>query len=820
SLLALAYVLLGKPMQRRFLAEPMLRAADLLLQERVPKATAPVFPHATEASITRLPAAQEGSGMRVFTDPNSPAVEAHLLSNGRYHVAVTSAGGGYSRWGDLAVTRWREDGTCDNYGSFCYFRDLASGAVWSNSWQPTKTPTAHYEAIFTQARAEFRRTDQEIETYTQISVSPEGDVELRRVTLTNRSDSVRTVEVTSYAEVVLASPGQDIAHPAFSNLFVQTELLPQRQAIYCTRRPRSAEEQPPWMLHMMTVKGTTLGEPSYETDRLRFIGRLRTLARPAALDGQGPLSNSSGPVLDPVVSIRQTVVLQPHEAAQLDIITGVAASRGGVDAQAEKYRDPSLADRVFDLAWTHSQILLQQLAVTEADAQVYGRLVGSILYASALRRAKASILSHNQRGQSGLWGYGISGDQPIVLVRIRDRERLPLVRQAVQAHAYWRLKGLPVDLVIWNEDESVYRQSLQEAISDLVAASVEAPLVDRPGGVFIRRGEQMSEEDRALLQTVARIVLSDDAGSLAEQSARRGRTEPSIPHLQPQPSPRLQAHPGPPQTQPTPTQDLAYFNGLGGFSHDGREYITHLAAGQTTPAPWVNVIANPNFGTVVSESGSAYTWAENSHEYRLTPWNNDAVCDTSGEALYIRDEESGEYWSPAPLPARGSGTYVVRHGFGYSIFDYSQAGIHSELCVYVDTENAVKFCKLKIRNQSGRVRQLSATGFWELVLGDTRGKSLMHVVTESDPASGAILARNVYSSEFGDQVAFFNCSETSRSFTGDRTEFLGRNGSLGSPAAMRRVRLSNRLGAGYDPCAAFQTAWTLADGQERTLTFT
>jgi cyclic beta-1,2-glucan synthetase len=814
SLLSLAYVLLDKPMQRRFLADPMLRAADLLLQERVPQATAPVFPHASEARATRLASAEETGTMRVFTNPNSPAVEAHLLSNGRYHVAITSAGGGYSRWRDLAVTRWREDATRDSYGSFCYLRDLDSGAVWSNSWQPTTKPTQGYEAIFTQARAEFRRTDDQIETYTQISVSPEDDIELRRMTLRNRCETRRTIEVTSYAEVVLATQAQDESHPAFSNLFVQTELIRERQAIYCTRRPRSAEEQPPWMTHMMAVRGATLGESSYETDRMRFVGRHRTLASPAALEGKRPLSESAGSVLDPIVCVRQTVVLEPNEAVRIDLVTGVAESRAGVDALTEKYHDPSLADRVFDLAWTHSHILLQQLSASEADAQVYGRLAGSIIYASAQRRARPSVLARNRKGQSGLWGYGISGDVPIVLVRIRDHDQVTLVRQALQAHAYWRLKGLVVDLVIWNEDDSVYRQLLQETILDLVAASPEASLVDRPGGVFVRRGEQMSDEDRALLQSVARIVLSDDGGTLAEQAERRGPTEVSIPNLKP--LRRLET----PVPYEPPRRDLAFFNGLGGFSHDGREYVMILAAGQTTPAPWVNVIANAQFGTVVSDGGSVYTWAENSREFRLTPWHNDPVSDLSGEAIYLRDEETGRFWSPSPLPARGPHTYIVRHGFGYSFFDYTDEGLTTELCVYVAIDAPVKFYKLKVTNHSGRPRQLSITGYWELVLGDSRSRSLLHVVTETDPASGAILARNVYSPEFGDRVAFVNCSESNRTFTGDRAEFLGRNGRLASPAAMQRVRLSGRVGAGYDPCAALQTPLTLADGQERTITFT
>ncbi len=814
SLLSLAYVLLDKPMQRRFSADPAFRAIDLLLHERVPKVTVPVFPHAIEASTIRSESAEEAGTMRVFTDPSGPVPEVHLLSNGQYHVAITSAGGGYSRWRDLAVTRWREDPTRDCWGTFCYLRDLDSGALWSTAWHPTARPSRPYEAIFTQARAEFRRQDEQIETHAEISVSTEDDLELRRVTLTNRSDRVRTIEVTSYAEVVLATQAQDESHPAFSNLFVQTEIVLPQNALFCTRRPRSREEHPPWMMHMMTIDGTTTGQPSFETDRMRFIGRGRSLATPVAFDRKASLSNTVGSTLDPIVSIRHQLILQPGESARVDIVTGVAETRAGTQGMAEKYSDPNLANRVFDLAWTRAPIMLQQLNASEADAQAYGRLAGSIIYSSGLRRARTSVLSRNRRGQSGLWGYGISGDLPILVVRIRDSDKIELVREAFQAHAYWRMKGLIVDLVIWNEDDSVYRQSLQDSIMDAVAASTASAMLDRPGGVFIRRGEQMSDEDRSLLQTVARVVLHDDAGSLIEQVERRGRVEVSVPPLRPT---RRRADVV--AAEPI-TRDLAFFNGLGGFSRDGREYVTLLKPNVATPAPWVNVIANSQIGTVVSESGSAYTWVDNSHEFRLTPWTNDPVSDTCGEAIYLRDEETGRFWSPSPLPARGTNTYLARHGFGYSIFDYTEDGITTELCLFVAIDAPVKFVRIKIRNHSGRARQLSVTGYWEWVLGELRSKSLMHVVTELDPVTGAIFARNYYSPEFADKVVFADCSESVRTFTGDRTEFLGRNGASSNPAAMRRARLSNRTGAGADPCAAIQTLVNLEDGHEKIIVFT
>jgi cyclic beta-1,2-glucan synthetase len=832
SLLAFASVLLDSPMQRRFMADPSLKSATLLLQERIPKLTVTVFPHTGEATTARgIPAAQ-ANAIRVVTDFDGPAPEVHLLSNGRYHVAISAAGGGWSRWRGLAVTRWREDATRDHWGQFCYLRDLDSGVVWSNTWQPTTRGGRRGEAVFMQSRAEFRRVDEQIEAHTLVSVSTEDDVELRRLSLTNRSERRRSIEVTTYTEVALAPQGQDESHPAFSNLFVETEILAGRPALLATRRPRSPDERPPWLLHVVTGSCATedcahaVGKPSFETDRRVFLGRGRTPRDPAACTSESQhrktLSGTTGATLDPVVSIRRTVVLEPGETVRLDIVTGIAESREQAAEIAVKYSDPCLADRIIELAWTRGAIMLQQLAISEQEAQAYGRLAGALVHASRLRRTSPAVIARNRRGQSGLWGHGISGDLPLVLVRIRDRHQLELVQQAIRAHGWWRMHGLDVDLVIWNEDDSVYRQVLHESILDLVSASPEAGLIDRPGGIFVRRGEQLSEEDRGLLQASARVMLTDEAGTLVEQVERRGRSEIMIPPLKPRrrlapPASTTSAterEPGPPPAE------LHAFNGLGGFTADGGEYVIHLRPGVCTPAPWVNCLANPRIGTLVSESGNACTWVDNSHEFRLTPWTNDPVSDIGGEAIYIRDEDTGRFWSPTPQPTRGRGTYTVRHGIGSTVFEHADDGLASELTLFVAEHEPVKFVRLTIANTSGRPRALSITGYWEWVLGELRTRSLMHVVTEVDHLTGALFARNAFTNEFATMVAFVDTSEVARTVTGDRTEFIGRNGSLSAPAALERMRLSGRVGAGFDPCAAMQVQVLLDDGEQRTVVFT
>ncbi|MBP6333935.1 MAG: cyclic beta 1-2 glucan synthetase, partial [Bacteroidia bacterium] len=520
-------------------------------------------------------------------------------------------------------------------------------------------------------------------------------------------------------------------------------------------------------------------------------------------------SGHQGSVLDPIVSIRYKVVLDPDETIVVDIITGVGETRDVCEGLIDKYQDKHHKDRVFELAWTHSQVVLRQINAKEVDAQLYSQLASSIIFNNSALRADPSVIVKNHRGQSDLWGYSVSGDLPIVLLRIEDQNNIQLVKQLVQAHTYWRLKGLKIDLVIWNEDYGGYRQLLQNQILSYISDEVK----DAHGGIFVRAAEQISNEDRILFQTVARLIVSDTGGTLNDHLNQKAAAKVIIPYL-------IASKPIVPLASGLSVKrDLNFYNGLGGFSPDGKEYVISIENKKMTPAPWVNVIANKNFGTVISESGQSYTWTENAHAYRLTPWQNDPVCDSGGEVFYLRDEETKQFWSPTPLPRGGQSAYTTRHGFGYSIFEHSENGIHSEMTVFVDTEAAIKFTIIKLKNNSGESRRLSATGYTEWVLGDVRSKTVMNVVTELDPESGALFARNSYNTEFARRVAFFDVDESHRTFTCDRTEFIGRNGSLQNPDAMSRQKLSGKIGCALDPCAAIQVAFELADGEEREIIF-
>jgi cellobiose phosphorylase len=439
-------------------------------------------------------------------------------------------------------------------------------------------------------------------------------------------------------------------------------------------------------------------------------------------------------------------------------------------------------------------------------------LAGSVVFINPTFRAPSSILQKNQRGQSALWSYAISGDIPIVLLHVSDSSKITLVKQLIRAHAYWRSKGLATDLVILNEDPSGYRQVLQEQIQSLVA-SMGIATTEKQGKVIVRPADQVSAEDHILLKTVARVIIADSKGTLNDQVNKPVPEKPTTAKLIP--------------TRQIPVVsrkavvkgDLQFFNGLGGFSPQGNEYVITTNRDKHTPLPWINVIANPMFGTIVSESGSSYTWFENAHEFRLTPWKNDPITDACGEAFYIRDEETGHYWSPLALPTPDTSSYVTRHGFGYSIIEHTEDGINTEVCIYVDIESPIKFVTIHLHNHSGRLRKLSVTGYVEWVLGGLRSKSLMHVVTAVDNASGALIAKNKFNSEFQNYVGFFDVDDVNYSYTTDRTEFIGRNGTLKNPAAMNRVQLMGKVGAGMDSCAAIQVPIELENGNERHLVF-
>ncbi|WP_027621850.1 GH36-type glycosyl hydrolase domain-containing protein [Acetivibrio clariflavus] len=810
SLVALNNYINGNVMQQRFHNDPVVNAAKLLLQEKVPANI--IFTKENKEKIlpfTDVTYDVEDS-LREYSHPDYELPKAHILSNGSYSVMVTDRGTGYSRNSMIDVTRWREDITLDNYGIFFYIRNTNTNTIWSSTYSPADKRPDMYNVVFTSGVAKYHRRDGDIDTVTEVVVSSNDNAEIRRLTFTNHGNETCVLEVSSYYELVLAQHGTDVAHPAFSNLFIRTEFIPELNCLIANRRPRSENDKPVWSLNLMTIEGEAVGGLQYETDRFKFIGRGRNVTNPQVIEERKPLTNTVGPVLDPIMSMRCMLKIEPGKTAKVNLVVAVGENRGAVLDLAAKYINPEIIPEEFNLAATRSRVEARYLNLKASEIEFYQELLSHILFISPAQKLRMECIINNTKGQSGLWAYGISGDIPIVLLTLEKTDDIDIVYELLKAHEYWKYKNLKVDLVILNEEENSYTNPLQGLLFDILSSSHAHDMINKPGGVFVIKKSNLPEEDINLICAAARVVLKGSAGDLREQLYIKNEN-----HL-----PQLKEYKGTIkkyQNKYAENSDLQFFNGIGGFKNDGKEYEIVLKSGITTPLPWTNVISNRKFGFIVTESGGGYTWHENSRENKLTPWSNDPVSDTPGEIIYVTDDDTGEVWNITALPIRENETYSAIHGFGYSIFRNSGHGFEQELTQFVPVKDNVKLSLVRLKNTSDSSRKLGLYYYIRPVLGVSDQFTASHISTERHK-TGAILIRNTYNDEFPGRIAYVDTSIKDRTFTCDRKEFLA-GGALTNPPGLRRQKLSETVGAGLDPCVALGIFLEFDPGEEKEIVF-
>ncbi|MBL7661248.1 carbohydrate-binding protein [bacterium] len=804
SMVALANLLKENIFQKRFHADPRMRAFDLLLQERFPER----LPTIGSAATIKSPLDEKHGDLgetviQTVTTPHSYIPHTHFLSNGRYALMVDNVGSGFSSFDkELILTRWREDLVENRQGFYIYIQDVAAEKTWSVGYQPTCVQSERYEAVFGPDKVEIKREDQGIYTHTEIIVSPEDDLEIRKITLANLGKTTKILDVTSYGEVVLATAKADLSHPAFSKLFVESEYLEDHDALLFKRRKRSEHDPEQYLLHLVTMK-RVWARTQYESSRSRFIGRGGSLRRPLACEPGEQLAGNSGTVLDPIFALRVRVELQPGETESVSFISAFGNSREDLLDIANRFRDVFHVSRAFEMAWSQSSVELRSERFTAKQTHTFQKLASAVLFNVPKLRANQEILLRNRLGQPGLWRFGISGDLPIVLARITEENQFALVQELLLAHYYLRSKGCIFELIFFNEYPGGYLQLLQEQIEMHVRSSLSGPLLERKGGVFVRNVLQLSDVERDLLLSVSRVVLVGSRGNLSQQL--------KFDELEEQDARLLNA--------PAPARDhTAAFN----FSSDsagGSEFSFEVTPRLLPPLPWTNVIANQHFGTLVTEVGAGYTWSENSRENRLTPWSNDPVIDPIAEVIYLR-QKSGKVFCPTARPLQSSASYQVTHSFGRSSYASKHGDLQTKLTQFVAQTAAIKYFELEIENTAKTAEELVVYFYVDPLIGVFRQDNSRFIRTGFNPTAQVLHAENPYNQEFQGRIIFIGSSEKVLSYSSDKTEVIGKNRDTASPLMLQsEENLSGAIGLSQDPCLCLQVKIAINGNSSKRLYF-
>lgn len=785
----------------RFHRNPVMKCGEILLQEKIPMNIIVAKEKENTLDIGYEERQKKELVLRKYGKGSLKDVKCHILSSGSYSIFVTNSGTGYSKRENVHLYRWRKDSVVRPYGFFIYIKNLNNNKFWSTTYEPTKIEPEKYEVKFSDYKVSYYRSDSGIETQMDVVLFPEEDGEIRKVTLTNSGKEETLIELFSYLEITGDSYKADLAHPAFNSLFIRTELLDEYDALLANRRNNKEDQNPVWMAHVLVGDELEEGGFQYETSRPNFIGRGEELSNPQG--AYKDLTNTVGTVLDPIMSLKKRLKIKSGESKTVYFITGIFDSRENAIKFIKKYRGDLNLERAFELAFIRSQTEINYLDYKPEDIKLFNELLPNILFKNDKNKRKnENTIVKNTKGQEGLWAYGISGDNSLILLRIKSMEGLDTLKTMLKAHGYWNQKGLLVDLIIFNEDEGSYYEPLLEKIHQVVY-EVRGGLSS--GNIFIIKSKDVDDAGKILLFKWADMIVNGEEGIVKEKSIPE-----NIPFKQ---------FKGDSIEYPTVSKklELQYFNGYGGFSKDGNEYTIILAPNINTPLPWTNVIANKNFGFLVTERGTGFTWAHNSRENKLTPWYNDPLLDVPSEVIYIRDDESGEIWTITPAPIRGNEDYIVTHGHGYTRFNHHSHGIEQNLTMYVSLRDNVKINLIKLLNDSTRERKLSIVYYLRPVLAVTDEFSAKHLETYMNQKDNIFTIKNTTNTEFHGSTIFVSTSEDINSFTGDRDEFFGPLGNFKEPDGLKRERFSNKTGLGYNPCCVTEINITLPVNTEKEI---
>ena len=747
---------------KRFSSNPEIEAVDILLQERMPEKA--IITKEKKEKVQKLKLKDyENYSEKVYTKLNTNLNTSNVISNGKYTIVSTLKGTGYSKYKNLLINRYKE--TADYSQGICfYIKNLNTKQIYSN------LPEGKGKVTFAQDKTEYKKIEGSIEVKTKITVAPEEPVEIRRLSLKNNGNNVETLEVTSYFEPVLSTDIQDYAHTAFNNLFLIFKEIGNGN-ILIKRKKRGPKQRDIYAGVSLYTESETIGDAQYEIDKEKFIGT-GNLRMPEAIKNSKPFSKSLGLVTDPGLAIKKTIKIMPGETATLDLVISAGFEEEQILKLISNYSNEKTISKVFELSKAKTEAETVYLGLKASDIEKYQKMLGYLIFQNPMRKEVMAKLPKRVYSQSELWKYGISGDLPILLVKIKDVNDMHVIKDTLKAMEFFRSKNIKIDLVILNEEKNSYEHFIQFEIENEIQNKQLAFLKNTFGGIFVINAKEITKEDLELLEFRSNLKLDASLGNIDTQlKDLEEEYQDSIKNIGIENN-DIYMENGEMELINEDYTNLKYYNDYGGFTEDGLEYKMKISNENKLPTAWSNILANPNFGTVVTQNLGGFTWSKNSRLNRLSAWNNSSNIDIPSEIIYMKNKETGRVWSLSQNIGHEPQEYHVKYGFGYVTIKTAKDQIIQKMETFVALEDKAKINILNLKNTSDRTKNLKLLYYIKPVLGEDEKQTNGYINVETK--ANCIAAQNLYTDNFKGAITFVGSSEKIVSFTGSKEEFIGK----------------------------------------------
>ena len=813
SLLSINNFMNNNILINRFMNNPEIQAVSSLLQERTPDKA--IITKEKKEKIEKVKIKDYQNYMEMsYNKIDEKLNVTNTISNGIYTICTKQNGESFSKYNNILVNRYKE--TADyKKGILFSIKDVSNKRIWVNSPIDKENRGDKYKIIFAPEKNEFIRIDGDITSTTKVIVSPDDPVEIRRLNLKNNGNTVRTLEVTSYFEPVLSTNMQDYAHMAFNNLFLTFERK-ERDNILVKRKKRSHVEKEIYLGTSFYTEHETIGDLEVEIDKEKFLGRDFNLIPEMVRDSK-PYSQNMGLVTDPCLASKKTIKINPGEEVNFDLIICVSESKDLILEFLEKYKNSKVITKTFELARAKVEAESIYLGLKGTDIEKYQKLLSYTIFNNILKKITLKGLTKKVYSQEDLWKFGISGDIPIILVKIEDLNDMYVVRDIIKAHEYFRSKNIKVDLVILDKEENSYNQYISYEIENVILNSQVEYLKNITGGIFVINSNQIDKNDLQLLEFKANVTINAKSGDIKtilddlEDEYLKETKDLGFDNRHPF---EYVFQEEVNNSLNTPMEKLKYFNEYGGFEKNGLEYVIKTDKQNKIPTTWSMIIGNETFGSVITQNLGGFTFHKNSRLNRLSAWNNNPVMDLPSEIIYLKDYKSGKKWSLSSNINNNNNDSYLYFGMGYVKYKSIQNNIEHELDIFIPQKDNIKINLLKLKNLEPNRRNLKIIYYIKPVLGEDEIKTNGNIEVLKE--NNLVILKNLYKDNFKNNVAFISSSEIINSYTGSKDFFIG-NGNISNPEGLDKVALDNSSGLGENSCVAIEIEIELESFEEKEL---